>query len=144
MAGKVQIAFDSHDPDALAHFYAGALRYQLQAPPPGFASWRDFLKEQGVPEADWALTSAIVDPSGSGPRVFFQKMETPKVGKNRLHLDINASSGSKVSLEERKRELHAEVQRLVALGARRQQEFEEDGEYWVVMLDPEDNEFCVQ
>lgn len=144
MPGKVQIAFDCHDPDALARFYAGALHYKLQDPPPGFSSWDSFLQAQGVPVEERELTSAIVDPGGTGPRIFFQKMDTPKPGKNRLHLDVNASSGGKASLEQRKREVLSEAERISALGARKQQEFEEDGEYWIVMLDPEGNEFCIQ
>jgi hypothetical protein len=144
MARSVQIVFDCRDPSRLAKFYAGALRYELQDPPEGFASWEDALKAAGVPEEEWNSASAIVDPDGKGPRIYFQQMDTPKPGKNRLHLDLNASGGSKVPLEERKRQVHAEVDRLIALGARKQQAWEELGGYWFVMLDPEGNEFCVQ
>ncbi len=142
MRGKVQIVFDCRDPDALAAFYAVALHYQLQDPPAGFETWQAFLKAQGDPSPEW--TSAIVDPDGTGPRLFFQHMDTPKPPKNRLHLDINSTRGHEVSLEQRKNEVNAEVLRIAALGATKQKEFEENGEYWVVMLDPEGNEFCVQ
>ena len=89
--------------------------------------------------------TAIIDPAGKGPRVYFQKMDTPKLGKNRIHIDVNASSGSRVPVQERKEEVNKEVDRLLGLGATKQQrEVEEMGEYCVVMLDPEGNEFCVQ
>ena len=145
MALKLQVVFDSRDPASLSRFYAEALRYKLQDPPTGYASWEAWLKEQGIPEAEWNSASAIVDPEGKGPRIYFQMMDTPKPGKNRLHIDINASGGLRVSLDERKRQVNQEVERLVGLGARKDHELDEGrGEYCVVMLDPEGNEFCVQ
>jgi hypothetical protein len=47
-------------------------------------------------------------------------------------------------LEERRRRVDAEVERLLVLGATKQRAAEELGGYWVVMQDPEGNEFCVQ
>jgi hypothetical protein len=85
-----------------------------------------------------------VDPAEKGPRIYFQQMETPKLGKNRLHIDINASGGLKVPFEERKDQVNNEVERIVKLGAKKDHELEDMGEYCVVMLDPEGNEFCVQ
>lgn len=102
------------------------------------------MKAKGVPQEDWNSASAIIDPSGKGPRIYFQQMDTPKLGKNRLHIDVNASSGSRVPIQERKEQVNAEVNRLFSLGATRQREVEEMGEYCVVMFDPEGNEFCVQ
>jgi len=61
-----------------------------------------------------------------------------------VHLDVNASSGSRATIQERKAEVRAKVERLLKLGATEQPEWDELGEYWVVMLDPEGNEFCVQ
>jgi len=49
-----------------------------------------------------------------------------------------------VSVEVRKEQVNSEVGRLLGLGATKQREVEETGEYCVVMLDPEGNEFCVQ
>jgi len=81
-------------------------------------------------------------------------MDTPKPDKNRLHLDLNISGGRKVPLEERVKRVDAEVERILGLGATKQRVGEEidmydlvrvdPGEYWVVMQDPEGNEFCVQ
>ena len=71
-------------------------------------------------------------------------MLTPKLEKNRLHIDINASRGMEVPLDQRKKEVNAEVDRITRAGAKKQRELEEDGGYCVVMLDPEGNEFCIQ
>ena len=144
MSRKIQIVFDCQDPEKLAEFYAEALHYKFQDPPNGFKSWQDALKSWGVPEEEWNSASAIVDPDGKGPRIYFQQMDTEKLGKNRVHLDLNASDGSRVSIQERKKQVKTEVERLLKIGATEQREWEEEREYWVVMLDPEKNEFCVQ
>ena len=144
MAHGVQVVFDCKDPDRLADFYAGALHYKVQDPPEGFETWEDALKTWKVPQDEWHLASAITDPEKKGPRIFFQKMDTPKSGKNRVHIDINASGGRNVPAGERKAQVRAEVDRLVKLGAKFQKEWSEDGDFWIVMLDPEGNEFCVQ
>ena len=154
MATSDQIVFDTLDPDRLARFWADALHYVLQPPPPGYASWDAFLEGMHVPREDRNAASAIVDPEGKGPRLYFQQMDTPKPAKNRLHLDVNVGGGGKVPLDERRGKVDAEVTRLVGLGATCLQPWEEQvrglepweaqGEYWVVMADPEGNEFCVQ
>src|SRR5207237_5204566 len=94
MGTKIQIVFDTADPDRLARFWSQALHYKAQDPPAGFATWEAALKAWNVPEEEWHATSAIVDPEGRGPRILFQLMDTPKPGKNRLHLDLNVSGGS--------------------------------------------------
>jgi hypothetical protein len=144
MGRKVQVVFDCIDPAALSRFYAEALRYKPQDPPVGYRTWEEALNAWGVPREEWNSASAIVDPDGKGPRVYFQQMDTPKAGKNRVHLDVNASGGGLVPIPERKGQVRAEVERLLKLGAKEQREWEERDEYWVVMLDPEGNEFCVQ
>jgi Glyoxalase-like domain len=145
MAFKVQVVFDCKDPASLAKFYAEALHYKEQDPPTGFASWEAWLKEHGVPEDEWNSASAIIDPEGLGPRIYFQQMDTPKPGKNRLHIDISASGGLKVPFPDRVAQVNREVERLVRLGATKDHELDEGtGEYCVVMKDPDGNEFCVQ
>jgi hypothetical protein len=145
MATSVQIVFDCADPDLLGKFWAGALHYKTQDPPSGFVSWEAFLKAQGVPEDEWNTAYAIVDPEKVGPRIYFQKMDTPKPTKNRVHLDLNVSGGRSVPLDERVRRITAEVERILRLGATKQRVWNEaDGGYFVVMLDPEGNEFCIQ
>lgn len=143
MSRKLQVVFDCRDPKGLAEFYVKALDYKLQDPPSGYASWEEALKDWGIPEEDWESASAIIDPEGIGPRIYFQRMDTPKPDKNRLHIDINVSGGSRVPLEKRKEQVLVEVRRLQMLGATKQYELE-DREFCVVMQDPEGNEFCVQ
>jgi hypothetical protein len=144
MATSVQVVFDCADPDRLATFWAAALGYKKQDPPAGFESWEAFLKAQGVPESQWNSASAVIDPDGAGPRIYFQKVPEGKVVKNRVHLDLNAGGGRKTPIEERRQRIGAEVERLVALGARKSKAMEERGEYWVNMFDPEGNEFDLQ
>lgn len=153
MATPLQIVFDTRDPIRLARFWAEALHYVIQPPPAGYASWDAFLEAMHVPQDERNAASAVVDPEGRGPRVYFQQMDTPKRAKNRLHLDVNIGGGGKVPLAERKPRVDAEVARLVRLGATILQPWEgrddlgpweKENEYWVVLADPDGNEFCVQ
>jgi Glyoxalase-like domain len=143
MAVEFQVTFDSADPAAQAAFWAGALHYELQPPPSGFPSWDAALDAWGVPTERRNDRSAIIDPVGAGPRVFFQRVPEPKTSKNRVHLDLRAAAG--LSGEARLAALEAECARLVALGARRVQRFEPDALSggFIVMFDPEGNEFCL-
>ena len=143
MATPIQVVIDCADPAALSAFWAEALHYILQPPPDGYDSWQAALTDWGVPESDWNSASAIVDPDGAGPRVYFQRVPEAKTVKNRLHLDVGVSDGPRVPIEDRKVQVDAEVARLVELGARRLDAVEELGGYHVVMQDPELNEFCV-
>jgi len=145
MTTSIQLVFDTADPSRQATFWAAALGYRLQDPPSGFDSWEAFLTAQGVPEKDWDSASAIIDPAGKGPRIFFQRVPEPKTAKNRLHMDLNVSGGRGIPVEERKQRVGAEVKRLLELGATDERgAIEKDGEYWFRMNDPEGNEFCVQ
>src|SRR6266568_1398004 len=78
MAVGVQVVIDCADPARLAEFWAAVLGYKVQDPPPGFDTWQAFLTAQGVPESEWNSASAVVDPSGPGPRVYFQRVPDPK------------------------------------------------------------------
>jgi hypothetical protein len=144
MGTSFQVVIDCADPDKLARFWVEALHYKIQDPPQGFASWIEFLKAQGVPESDWNSASAIVDPEGKGSRIYFQRVPETKTVKNRVHLDINVGGGREVSLEERRKRVSAEMIRLEGFGAKRFREMNERDEYWIVMQDPEGNEFCLQ
>jgi predicted enzyme related to lactoylglutathione lyase len=78
--------------------------------------------------------TAIRAPDGTGPLITWGGPPVgPKVGKNRLHLDIAPPN----QVDQR-----AEVDRLVALGATRI-DIGQGEVSWVVMADPDDNEFCV-
>jgi catechol 2,3-dioxygenase-like lactoylglutathione lyase family enzyme len=145
MSTSIQIVFDTADPDKEARFWAEALGYRVQSPPDEFDSWAAFLEHQGIPEERWNDASAVVDPDGQGPRIFFQRVPEGKTAKNRMHMDLNVSGGHSIALDERKRRVDLEVGRLRALGATDARgPMERDGEYWVRMNDPEGNEFCVQ
>ncbi|GAA4287460.1 VOC family protein [Georgenia daeguensis] len=143
MAATVQITFDAGDPAALARFWAEVLGYELEPPPPGFASWDEALTAWGVPEERRDERSALRDPDGAGPRLFFQRVPEGKTAKNRVHLDVRTASGMRG--EERMAVLEERCAQLVALGARRVRRFEPDnldGGH-IVMQDPEGNEFCL-
>ncbi|MFC8845323.1 MULTISPECIES: VOC family protein [unclassified Micromonospora] len=140
----VQITFDCADPARLAAFWAEVLGHQVQAPPPGFESWEQALEAMGVPPERRNDASAVVDPAGSAPRLFFQRVPEPKRVKNRVHLDVRAAPG--LAGDARMAALEAEAERLVALGATRLERFEPapplDAGH-LVMADPEGNEFCL-
>jgi hypothetical protein len=141
MAVTVQFAFDAADPQALAEFWAQAAGYVVQPPPDGFDSWPAFLAHIGVPEDQWDKASACVDPDGLGPRFYFQTVPEAKVVKNRVHVDLKPGLGHGAT--ERPDIARADAQRLVGLGARILGEHDESGEFWIVLADPEGNEFCV-
>jgi hypothetical protein len=144
MATGIQVVIDCEDPDRVATFWASALGYKLQDPPDGYATWEEFLTAVGVPEDQWNNASAVVDPDGHGPRIYFQRVPEGKTVKNRVHMDLNVGGGSSTPIEERKKRVAAEVERLKAEGATVFRPVEERDEYWVVMQDPEGNEFCLQ
>jgi len=143
MATRVQVTIDCADPAGLAEFWAATLGYELQAPPEGFDSWPAALTSWGVPESDWNSASAVVDPAGAGPRLFFQRVPEPKAGKNRVHLDVGVSDGPDTPLERKRAQVLPTVQRLREHGASEVRQVEDMGSFWVVMRDPEGNEFCV-
>jgi Glyoxalase-like domain len=144
MATAIQVVFDCTHPGELAAFWATALHYQFQPPPEGFDTWEDALRAWNFPEELFDARSAVVDPEGKGPRIFFQKVPEAKSVKNRVHLDLNVGGGPEVPDEERRPRIDAEAERLRDAGATVFRRAEENGEYWVVMQDPEGNEFCVQ
>jgi catechol 2,3-dioxygenase-like lactoylglutathione lyase family enzyme len=144
MVREFQVTFDCADPAALSGFWAEVLGYRIQDPPEGFDSWDAALEAFGVPEEQRNDASAILDPTGSGPRVFFQRVPEPKTAKNRVHLDVRAAPG--LSGDERMAALEEECDRLVALGASRISRMEPSlplQEGHIVMADPEGHEFCL-
>jgi len=152
MSRTVQVTFDAHDPRALSSFWRDVLGY-VHPGPPGvdvaegadpLAAWDDFLAQIGVPEDQRNTRSAIEDPDGPGPRLFFQQVPEDKVAKNRVHLDVRAAPG--LDGEERMAALEAECKRLVVLGATRVRRYDPAPPLsagHLVMQDPEGNEFCL-
>ncbi|KRF15564.1 glyoxalase [Nocardioides sp. Soil797] len=149
---QVQITFDCADPEALSRFWASALGY-VNPGPPGrevlegqdvFEAWHAFLAEVGLPESQWNSASAAEDPQGEQPRLFFQRVPEGKSAKNRVHLDLRAAPC--LEGDERMAALESECERLVALGATRTRRFEPEPPLstgFIVMADPEGNEFCL-
>ena len=152
MSHQIQITFDAHDPRALSTFWRDVLGY-VHPGPPGvelapdadpLAAWEDVLARMGVPPERRNAASAVEDPEGRGPRLYFQQVPEDKVAKNRVHLDVRAAPG--LQGEERMAALESECARLVALGATRLRRLEpapplEAGH--LMMADPEGNEFCL-
>ncbi|NEA23970.1 VOC family protein [Actinomadura bangladeshensis] len=144
MARDIQITFDCADPAGLAAFWAEALGYRLQDPPGNFASWDEALAAMGVPPERRNDASALTDPDGAGPRLFFQRVPEGKQAKNRVHLDVRAAPG--LDGDARMKALEAEAERLVSHGATRLQRHDPApplGAGHIVMADPEGNEFCL-
>jgi catechol 2,3-dioxygenase-like lactoylglutathione lyase family enzyme len=144
MPRDVQITFDCADPAALAAFWAEVLGYRLQDPPEGFESWEQALDALGVPPERRNDASAVVDPDGTRPRLFFQRVPEGKQAKNRVHLDVRAAPG--LTGDARMAALEAEAERLVAHGATRLERHEPAPPLaggHIVMADPEGNEFCL-
>ena len=110
------LVVDALDPAAQARFWADAL------------DWRVTYED--------ARESVVEPPEGSpeenvAPDLLFVRSTEPKLAKNRLHLDL------------RPLDQHAEVTRLETLGARRVDIGQPPTVSWVVLADPEGNEFCV-
>ncbi len=151
MARTIQVTFDAASPRALGLFWLEVLDYAVDPPPGGqlggrdetVAAWIRFLDEQGVPEAQHDSAFALVDPDGAGPRLFFQQVPEPKAAKNRVHVDVRTAPDLRG--EERLAVLEEEATRLVALGATRRERFEPGpmSHGFIVMTDPEGNEFCL-
>ncbi len=110
------VCVDTRDPDRLARFWAEAL------------GWRRTYEEPD---------EVVLEPpegspqDGVAPDLLFLKVPEEKVGKNRLHLDLRPDDQA------------AEVERLAGLGARRVSVGQGFDVSWVVLADPDGNEFCV-
>jgi len=144
MNREIQLTFDCADPNALAGFWCEVLGYEHAAPPPGFATWDEALDAFGLPAERRNDASAAVDPQGSGPRLFFQRVPEGKTAKNRMHVDVRAAPD--LTGDDRMAALEAECERLVAVGAKRLERHEPSppmSQGFIVMADPEGNEFCL-
>lgn len=109
----IGLVLDCSDPQRLAEFWAPALDYV-------------HLGDAG--------SYVVLLPNGRpGPKLLLQGVPEPKTGKNRMPPDIETA------------DVQGEATRLAALGARRlaADGLHEHGTTWIVMADPEGNEFCV-
>ena len=116
-----EIVIDSHQPRQLAEFWCAVLDYKI-------IEQQDDVVEiaDGEPSVE-AIRDRPVPPT----LVFVQVPETKSV-KNRLHIDVSPID----------RERDEEVERLLGLGARHV-DIGQGEQNWVVLADPEGNEFCV-
>ena len=110
------IDIDSADPDRLAAFWADAL---------GWRRTHDTPDEVALEPPEHSIHDGVA------PDLLFLRVPDAKAGKNRLHLDLRPEDQT------------AEVARLESLGATRVDVGQGDDVGWVVMADPEGNEFCV-
>lgn len=111
-----ELVIDCVDPERLAQFWSDVLGYVELA--------RD---ESGI---------EIGPPGGFGglqPTIILSPSSDPRRGKLRLHIDVNPVD----------RDQDAELERLLALGARPADVGQTGGESWHVLADPEGNEFCL-
>lgn len=117
MALRIQcVCIDTTDPARLAAFWQSALGWR-----------RTYERDHEV---------VLEPPAGSpedgvSPDLLFLRVPERKAGKNRLHLDLRPADQA------------VEVARLEELGARRVAVGQGDDVSWVVMGDPDGNEFCV-
>jgi predicted enzyme related to lactoylglutathione lyase len=109
-----ELCIDCHDPRGLAQFWAEVLGWKIDEDD----------------EENWI---ELVNPDGSFPTLLFARVPESKSVKNRLHIDVRPHE----------QDQEAEVERLLALGATRADVGQEPDVSWVVMADPEGNEFCV-
>ncbi|MFJ4894933.1 VOC family protein [Streptomyces sp. NPDC088788] len=143
-----KLVIDAADPHAQADFWSAALGYTAEDNSAlieqllglGALSAEATVDFHGRPAfRDLIAVRHPDDPydtergTGLGRRILFQRVPEPKTGKNRLHLDLHPGEGRRDD----------EVERLRALGAAVQRDVKEPSGAWVVMADPEGNEFCV-
>jgi predicted enzyme related to lactoylglutathione lyase len=112
----VQWTVDVHDVDVMARFWSQALGYRIDKGDDGSAK----LYPPAVAGAD-------------APTVWLQAGASTKRDKNRNHPDLRPANG----------DVDAEVERLIGIGARRADVGQSADDPFVVLADPEGNEFCV-
>src|SRR5690349_12785856 len=119
MANRITtVLVDCADPDRLAEFYRAVLDWEV-------------LDRS---DQDWVEIGPPGQPAkGPVPTLLFQRVPDPTPGKNRLHLDLNATD----------RDQEAELARLLELGATRADIGQTGDETWEVLADPEGNVFCL-
>ena len=125
MVREIQVTFDCSSPRAVGRFWCEVLGYEPVLPPAGDA---------------WF---AATDPSGNGPRLYFQRVPEDKTAKNRVHLDVRVATG--LEGQDRVAALEAEAARLVEFGAERVRLLvaDDENEACLVIRDVEGNEFCL-
>lgn len=126
MATPWTLGCDASDPHRLAAFWVRALDY---VPEPGY---------------DDPHGASIVDPDGNGPAIGFLRVPEAKTSKNRMHIDIRVAGEPPWNMTEREHLIRTKAADLITAGATLvREEHYDDHLGHIVMLDPENNEFCV-
>jgi hypothetical protein len=120
------LAVDCRDAPALARWWAGVLDWQVRY------EGDDEVVIAPRHAAEGRAADAPVEQRG--PALAFGPVPEGKQVKNRLHLELAPRAGD---------DQEAEVSRLLRLGATRADVGQRGDESWVVLADPEGNEFCV-
>lgn len=133
-----QIAIDCADPHRLARFWAAAMDLEVEDHHDQVRGLLDqgLVTDDDTVEVEGRLAfreAAACRGADGHPRLLFQVVPEPKTTKNRVHLDLHVG-------EDRNAE---EVARMQSLGATRIGAGSQGPHSWVVMADPEGNEFCV-
>ncbi|MFD5656780.1 VOC family protein [Streptomyces hirsutus] len=117
-----ELAVDCRDPERLAAFWCEVLNFEV------------IDRSEGKVEiGSWVPTVEEARARQMPPTLLFIRVPEGKAAKNRLHLDVSPIDGS----------TEDEVTRLIGLGAARTDVGQGPDRNWVVMADPEGNEFCV-
>lgn len=98
-------------------------------------------RREPIPEDQRNAGRTLVDTEGRRPDIFFLRVPESKVVKNRVHLDVKV--GRRLPAAERRPRIEEVGRELVAAGGSVQRRFDDDEGFWLVMQDPEGNEFCV-
>ncbi|EGJ76936.1 hypothetical protein STTU_4147 [Streptomyces sp. Tu6071] len=117
-----ELTVDCHDPERLAEFWCAVLDFEV-------IDRREGMVEIG----SWVPTAEAIRARQMPPTLVFLRVPEGKAVKNRLHLDVSPVD----------RATEDEVVRLIALGATRADVGQGPDRSWVVMADPEGNEFDV-
>jgi Glyoxalase-like domain len=141
-----QLTINASDPARLARFWAQALGYQSVPPEEPATTWDAHYRARLGDEV--VFDDRLFDPAGLRPPIWFQQVPEAQAGNNRLHLDLYPTGRDNALPQRRRIEIvDAKVTDLVALGARvdrrTRHDDPDDPVYYVVMRDPEGNEFCV-
>ncbi len=137
MARQFGVTVDCRDPGALGAFWCGILGYVEDPPPDGYPDWAAYDAAHGVTPDQANAGMTIVDPDGVGPRLYFQRVPEPKVAKNRWHLDIRVSEQQTWSeVEDAARRARSAGAAVIARSA-------DPDDRFIVLADPEGNEFCL-
>lgn len=88
---QIQVTIDCAEPQRVAGFWCEVLGYVVPPPPPSFTTWEEF--DRSLPPERQDSAFACVDPTGAGPRLFFQRVPEGKVVKNRVHIDVRVGTG---------------------------------------------------